>query len=127
MDFAFTAEDQAFRNEVRSFIRQNWGLGDTVGGLGSEEDDEFPRTRAFEKKLAERGWLTMAWPKLYGGDEASHIRQMIFREECAYHGAPGGGGQGINMIGPCIMVHGTEEQKQRFLPPIAKAEVVWCQ
>jgi len=127
VEFAFTKEDEAFRSEVRGFIREHWGLGDTVGGIAAEGDDEFPRMRAFEKKLAERGWLTMAWPKEYGGAGASHIRQMIFREECAYHGAPGGGGQGINMVGPCIMVHGNEEQKQRFLPPIASADVLWCQ
>lgn len=127
MDFAFTAEDQAFRQEVRDFIRTHWGMGDLVGGVAGEAEEEFPRMRAFEKKLAERGWLTMAWPKEYGGSGASHIRQMIFREECAYHGAPGSGGQGINMVGPCLMVHGTEEQKRRFLPPIARAEVVWCQ
>jgi alkylation response protein AidB-like acyl-CoA dehydrogenase len=127
MDFKFTAEDQAFRQEVREFIRTNWGTGDTVGGIAAEDDSEWPRVRTFEKKLAERGWLTMAWPKEYGGGGASHIQQMIFREECAYHGAPGSGGQGISMVGPCIMVHGTEEQKKRFLPPIAKAEVTWCQ
>jgi 3-oxocholest-4-en-26-oyl-CoA dehydrogenase alpha subunit len=127
MEFAFAPEDQAFRGEVREFIRTNWGIGDTVGGIGGEEEDNFPRMRAFEKKLAERGWLTMAWPQEYGGGGASHIRQMIFREECAYHGAPGSGGQGINMIGPCIMVHGSEQQKQDFLPPIANADVTWCQ
>jgi len=51
---------------------------------------------------------------------------MIFREECAYHGAPAGG-QGTTMIGPAIMVHGTEAQKRQYLPPIARSEVVWCQ
>src|SRR5436190_20121813 len=117
MDFAFAPEDEAFRGEVREFIKDNWGVGDTVGGIGGEAEEDFPRMRAFEKKLAARGWLTMAWPSEYGGAGASHIRQMIFREECAYHGAPGGGGQGVNMIGPCIMVHGSEEQKRTFLPP----------
>ncbi len=127
MDFKFTAEDEAFRSEVREFIRANWGVGDTVGGIAAEGEEDFERSREFERKLAQRGWLTMAWPQEYGGQGASHIRQMIFREECAYHGAPGSGGQGVNMVGPCIMVHGNEEQRRRFLPPIANAEVVWCQ
>ncbi len=127
MEFAFSPEDLAFRDEVRQFIKENWGDGDTVGGIAAEDDEAFPRMRAFERKLADRGWLTMAWPKEYGGQGASHIRQMIFREECAYHGAPGSGGQGVNMIGPCIMVHGNEQQKREFLPPIANAEVMWCQ
>jgi alkylation response protein AidB-like acyl-CoA dehydrogenase len=127
VEFAFTQEDLAFRDEVRQFIKENWADGDTVGGIAAEDEEAFPRMRAFEHKLAERGWLTMAWPKEYGGQGASHIRQMIFREECAYHGAPGSGGQGVNMIGPCIMVHGNEQQKREFLPPIANAEVMWCQ
>lgn len=127
MEFQFTAEDQQFRQEVRAFIKANWGEGGSGGGGEVDDLETHQRTRAFEKRLAERGWLTMAWPNEYGGQGASHIRQMIFREECAYFGAPGSGGQGINMIGPCIMVHGTEDQKQRFLPPIASAEVMWCQ
>ncbi len=127
MEFQFTAEDQQFRQEVRAFIKANWGESGSGGGGEVDDLETHQRTRAFEKRLAERGWLTMAWPNEYGGQGASHIRQMIFREECAYFGAPGSGGQGINMIGPCIMVHGTEDQKQRFLPPIASAEVMWCQ
>jgi alkylation response protein AidB-like acyl-CoA dehydrogenase len=126
MDFGFTSEDEAFRQEVRAFVRAHWGMGDTVGGIAAEDDESWARGRIFAKQLQERGWLTLAWPKEYGGQGASHIRQMIFHEECAYHGAPTGGGT-IGFVGPAIMVHGTEEQKQRFLPPIAKAEVTWCE
>lgn len=124
MDFQFTPEDEAFRQEVREFISREW-----QGELVEREysDAAFEAEREFEKKLAQKGWLTMAWPKEYGGLEASHVQQLIFKEETAYARAPGGGGQGIGLIGPCIMVHGTEEQKRRFLPPIARAEVVWCQ
>jgi alkylation response protein AidB-like acyl-CoA dehydrogenase len=126
MDFTFTPEEEAFRAEVRSFVREHWGLGDVTSGIAGESDEDFARGRVFERHLAERGWLTMAWPKEYGGEAADPIRQMIFREECAYHGAPVGG-QGATMIGPAIMVHGTEAQKQQYLPPIARSEVVWCQ
>jgi alkylation response protein AidB-like acyl-CoA dehydrogenase len=69
----------------------------------------------------------MAWPKEYGGLGASHMEQLIFREESAYAGAPGGGGQGITMVGPCLMVHGRDEQQQEHLPRIANAEVMWAQ
>ena len=125
MEFKFSAEDQAFRDEVRGFIREHWGSGEDME-MG-EDDSNLAKVRSFEKKLAERGWLTMAWPKEYGGASAGFIQQMIFREECAYHNAPGSGGQGINMIGPCIMVHGNENQKKEYLPSIANADVVWCQ
>jgi alkylation response protein AidB-like acyl-CoA dehydrogenase len=126
MDFGFTREDQAFRQEVREFVGTHWGLGDTVGGIAAEDDETWARGRVFAKRLQERGWLTLAWPKEYGGQGASHVRQMIFNEECAYHGAPTGGGT-TGFVGPAIMVHGTEEQRQRFLPPIAKGEVTWCE
>lgn len=126
MDFKFTPEDEAFRLEVRDFVRTNWGMGDTVGGISGEDEDEFARGRVFDKRLQERGWLTLAWPKEYGGQGAGHIRQMIFSEECAYYGAPTGGSS-VRFVGPAIMVHGTEEQKRRFLPPISKSEVWWCQ
>lgn len=126
MDFAFTAEDEAFRAEVRDFILSNWGVGDTVGGIAAEDEETFARGRIFAKRLQERGWLTLAWPKEFGGQGASHVHQLIFNEESAYYGAPAAG-SGIGFIGPAIMVHGTEEQKQRFLPPIARAEVTWCQ
>jgi alkylation response protein AidB-like acyl-CoA dehydrogenase len=126
MDFAFTAEDEAFRDELREFLRDNWGLGDTVSGIAAEDDETFERGRGFAKQLQTRGWLTLAWPKEYGGLGASHIRQSIFAEEAAYHGAPSGG-SGVHFVGPAIMVHGTEDQKNRFLPPIAHGEVTWCE
>ena len=126
MDFTFTAEETAFQREVHDFVRSEWGLGDVTSGIAGESDDDFERGREFERKLAERGWLTMAWPKEYGGQAANAIQQMIFREECAYHGAPTGG-QSASMVGPAIMLHGTDEQKRRFLPPISRGEVVWCQ
>ena len=126
MDFALTAEDEAFRQEVRQFVRGEWGLGDTVSGIAAEDEESWARGRAFARRLHEHGWFTLAWPKEYGGQGASHIHQMIFSEECAYHGAPTGGGS-TGFVGPAIMVHGTEEQKRRHLPPIAKAEVSWCE
>ena len=129
MDFRLTAEDEQFRTEVQTFLDENWKPAQGAGNAGFEggSREAYDAERRFEGKLAERGWLTMAWPKEYGGGEATHIRQLIFREQCAYHRAPGSGGQGINMIGPCLMVHGNDEQKRRFLPPIANAEVHWCQ
>ncbi|MDI6858265.1 MAG: acyl-CoA dehydrogenase family protein [Dehalococcoidia bacterium] len=123
MEFKFTEEEEAFRREVREFLRKEW----TLGSVDLEEPGMYEEARKFEKKMAERGWRTMHWPKEYGGQGASHMMQIILREEMAYVGARILDGQGVHMIGPCIMVHGTEEQKKRFLPPIARCEVLWAQ
>ena len=80
-----------------------------------------------KKKLAEKGWLSRAWPKEYGGQDAPLIEQLIFNEVHALHRAPGVDNFGIGMFAPTIMVGGTEEQKKRLLPPIARGEVQYCQ
>jgi len=123
MDFRFSEEEEAFRKEVREFLAREW----TLPEFDPDKPDDWAAARAFEKKLVANGWLTMAWPKQYGGLEASHMTQLVFRDEMAYARAPIVDRQGIAMVGPCIMVHGTPEQKERFLPPIAKGEVVWSQ
>ncbi len=122
MDFRFTPEQEAFRREVRAFFVE---LGPMPGFGGFDQGDDAERARAVEQQLARRGWLTMAWPKEYGGQDADQVQQLIFREEAAIAGAPLG--QGATVIAPAIMLHGTEEQKRRFLPPIARAEIAWCQ
>ena len=112
MDFRFTPEQEAFRAEVRSFIRA-----------------ELPKVRegeSFTRKLAARGWLTMSWPEEYGGRGAQHMRQLVYNEEMAYHRAPGQT-MGADRVGPTIILFGTDEQKARFLPRIVRDEVTWCQ
>jgi alkylation response protein AidB-like acyl-CoA dehydrogenase len=79
------------------------------------------------QKLAQKGWLTMHWPTEYGGQDASPVRSAIYNEELAYLRAPGRDIFGVRMLGPTLMIHGSEEQKQTYLPPIARAEVQWCQ
>ena len=122
MDFGFSQEDRDFREQVRSFIAQEW----TPPPEDASPEEAFQVGRAYDKTLAAHGWLTMAWPEEYGGRGASHIQQMIYREEASLAGAPMDV-QGTGMVGPCVMVHGTEEQKSQFLPPIAKAETIWAQ
>ncbi len=128
MDFRFDSEDEAFRREIRAFIASEWSGG--TGDAAVDSDEEYEAERAFEKKLAQRGWLTLAWPKEYGGQGATNVRQAIMKEECSYARAPvggGPGGQATGLVGPAVMAHGTDEQKQRFLPPIAAGDVSWCQ
>mgnify|MGYP003311293567 FL=1 len=69
----------------------------------------------------------MAWPEEYGGQNASHMMQVIFAEEMSYNRAPGRDIFGTRMMAPTLMIHGTEEQKREFLPPVSKGEVQWCQ
>ena len=128
MDFQFTPEDEAFRLEVRDFLRRELPP-DWVGIVNNDmlAADEFDIEVRMRKALAKQGWLTLAWPKEYGGAEASPMRQVIFTEEVSYALAPGRDSQGIGMVGPCLMAHGTDEQKRRHIPPIANGEVVWCQ
>ncbi|MFN8555914.1 MAG: acyl-CoA dehydrogenase family protein [Dehalococcoidia bacterium] len=123
MRFEFTPQQQAFRQEVRQFFA-DFGAVPGAGGMSRGEDPE--RARELENQLSRRGWMTMGWPKEYGGRGADQILQMIFREEAATVGAPGGT-MGTSVIGPAIMVHGTEEQKKRFLPAITSNSIRWCQ
>jgi alkylation response protein AidB-like acyl-CoA dehydrogenase len=128
MDFRFAEEDNAFRSELRAFLQAEWPGG--TGDASVDSDEEFEQERAFEKKLAQRGWLTQAWPVEYGGAAASNVRQAIMKEECSYFRAPAGGGPGgqaTGLVGPTVMACGTDEQKRRFLPPITRGEVTWCQ
>ncbi len=128
MEFKFSLEDEAFRDEVREFLKQelpeDWPGSSTLGGEG---DDDWEFELKMRKRLAEKGWLTMAWPEEYGGQGASLMRQVVFSEEMTYNRAPGRDGFGVPMLGPTLMIHGTEEQKRRYLPPIARGEVQWCQ
>lgn len=125
MEYRFSPEHETFRTRVKDFIANNWTPPAITARPGDQQTNEADR--AYEKRLAEHGWLTMAWPKEYGGLGASYMEQLIFREESAYARAPGGGGQGISMVGPCLMVHGNEEQKKEHLPKIANADVYWAQ
>lgn len=130
MNFAFTREQEAFRQEILDFLKQElppgW-IGATYYEDELEEEELWAMGRKLAPKLGQRGWLAMAWPREYGGQERSHIEQTIFKEEMAYNRAPGVDMAGISMCGPTMLAFGTPEQKKRFLPPIAKGEVFWCQ
>jgi len=129
MDFRFSEEGERFRQEIRDFLKQEWSEEVQARRAelepGSDEAHEFGME--FARKLGRKGWLVGAWPKEYGGQGWSYEQQLIYNEEMAYSGAPRGDGIGRGIAGPPIMMHGTEEQKRKHLPPIAKSEVVWCQ
>ena len=126
MDFKFESIDEDFRSEIKDFVEKelpwNWKEQD----LDPEDEKDSVLVRKFKRKLGDQGWLTMAWPKEYGGQAASHMRQVVFNEEMAYRGISAGDA-GIRMVGPILMLYGTDEQKEQFLPKIASAEINWSQ
>ncbi len=128
MDFQFTAEDNAFRQEVRDFLQAElppeWGK---TQFYDPDDDEQFAFAHEFTKKLARKGWLAVNWPKEYGGQDWSFWRQVIFNEEMAYADAPIVGRNAIRYLGPTIIIYGTDEQKRQHLPGIVSAEVIWCQ
>ena len=129
MDFRFTDEQEAFRQEIRGFLKEN--LGEDWRGIDPDayfHDQNWPRIRQLTAKLAEKGWLTLAWPREYGGEGRPHIEQMIYNEEMAYFRAPTRDVSiGTELVGPTLMLYGTEDQKSRYLPEIASGSAVYCQ
>jgi alkylation response protein AidB-like acyl-CoA dehydrogenase len=127
MDFRFGPEDEAFRQELRGWLKENVPP-DWEGVFLEEDEDAWRVSRAFIKKLVAKGWVAPAWPKEYGGMAASPSLQLVYNEEMGYHRAPIGSiVQAIGYIGPAILFFGTAEQKRQHLMPISAGKVVWCQ
>ncbi len=123
MDFGFTPEQQALQEEVRQFIAEyvTSELQEEMEGTGAEEGERGPKLQELYKKVGERGWIGISWPKEYGGQGGNRIDQYIVEEEFARVGlSVGGAGSGA----PAIMMAGTDEQKQYFLPRIINGEVI---
>ena len=134
MDFRFDAAAEALRHEAQAFLQEHtpsWVASPamSIDQRGFSQDDAFEQAVEFNRKLAERGWLGLGWAKQYGGQGASIYEQVAFNVEMGYYGAPDTGTRafGVNMIGPTLMVHGTEEQKATYLPKITSCEHIWCQ
>jgi len=129
MEFRFTPEEEAFRQEVRDFLKEGYPIEwhEAVDAFGEDPLLHWDLYRSFIKKLAAKGWLALAWPKEYGGLAAGHMKQLIYNEEMAYQRAPTQIGMGSDRVGPTIIVFGTEEQKRRHLPGIVSGDIVWSQ
>jgi alkylation response protein AidB-like acyl-CoA dehydrogenase len=138
MDFKDTPEEAAWRTEVREFLQKEYPPEFKRGGRGEREEGEgLFRDRTKEKTddpikrwrnaLSSRGWVAPAWPKEYGGAGLDIKRQFILNEEFAEFGAMNIGGFGTMMLGPTLIVHGSEEQKKEHLPNILNGTVQWCQ
>ena len=125
MDIAFTDAEEQFRVEARAWLEAN--VPDPP--LPSMDTSEgFEAHRAWEHRMADERWSVVAWPVEYGGRGASIVEWLIFEEEYWRAGAPGRVSQnGIFLLAPTVFEFGTDEQKQRFLPPMARADDVWAQ
>lgn len=133
MDFLFTEEQERFRQQVRSFLDKelppDWedyigtAIDDTVAP--SKNGEQVFRDMA--RKLGEKGWLSLFWPKEYGGQACSLVDYLIFLEEMARRGSPGYNAVGVKMLAPTLFKYGTEEQKKRHLKPIARGEELLCE
>ncbi len=135
MRFNDTPELAKWRSTVRQFVKDNWQSDGTAGGEEAAMDGRAdPRrfqamqekTTKWLDKLGAKGWLAPAWPTKYGGADMSVMEQFVLSQELHEAGAPVSR-QMLNLVGPTIMLHGTEDQKAEHLPPMLKGEVAWCQ
>ena len=131
MDFRYGEKAEKLRKEVREFVKENIPVEGFSGLLSDEHfDEDWAFSMKMSKKLSEIGWLTMKWPKEYGGMDASPWETCVLKEEAGYWGIPGltMGASGTQWVGPSLMFFGTEEQKKKYLPQIASGEAdgVWC-
>ncbi|HXU24270.1 MAG TPA: acyl-CoA dehydrogenase family protein [Tepidiformaceae bacterium] len=127
MRFNDTPELAEWRTQVQGFVKDNWGTTDPA-----DEEDPFSgggnqtKISTWLDKLGANGWLAPAWPKKYGGADMSVMEQFVLNQELHEVGAPTSR-QMLNLVGPTIMLHGTDEQKAEHLPPMLRGEVAWCQ
>ena len=131
MDFDDTPEEAAFRAEARSWLDANATLRtdeSSLGGYLGQRPDHVARSRDWQRRLYDGGWAGITWPKEYGGRGASPIESSIFAQEQArYDVAVGPFTVAVGMVGPTLIAHGTDAQKERFLDPLLRGEEIWCQ
>jgi alkylation response protein AidB-like acyl-CoA dehydrogenase len=126
VDLRDTPEEAAFREELRAWIAANLPESHRGGRGGAQRFEEFGRE--WSRKLYDAGYAGLTWPTEYGGAGAPYSHQAILYEEMAAAAAPPHIGViGLGMAGPTIMVHGTDDQKSKYLQRILSGEDVWCQ
>jgi len=129
MDFGFSEQEEKFRQEVRDFLDKESPSSWVKGGMWSdgeiESEEEWAFWKSMQRKLAEKGWMGISWPKEYGGLGHPYMEQAIFSEEMGYRGAPGEGAGNFTHFGPALLAWGTEEQKKKYMPPVTRGESIW--
>ena len=129
MDFDYTPQEEAFRQELRAWLEAN-----PPEGYNSETFEQLDQDKRFEiqlkwqKRLFAAGWVGIHWPKQYGGRGATVVEQVIYQQEMGRVRAPAVANPlGISIVGPTLMHWGTEEQKKRYVSKILSAVEIWCQ
>ncbi len=124
MDFRLTPQQESLRREVCRFLTET---------LGADHDSDpvplppgYLHHKEFERRLGERGWLSLNWPPEYGGAGRPTFDQFLVEEEIGLHGGPASDALGRVIAAPIILAFGSEEQKREFLPPMARGELAWC-
>ena len=126
MDLDYSADERAFRDDVRTWLRENLpaALRDKVARYAHVTRDDL---LAWHRILAARGWIAPSWPREWGGTDWNVVQRYLFEEECGYAGAPPLIPFGLAMCAPVLLKFGTEAQKQHFLPRIYRGDDFWCQ
>jgi len=140
MDWRDNSEQAAFRAEVRALIEarlparyremaEQGGPGERQWEFDRKSPDAAAREAAvaWHAALAERGWVAPHWPKEYGGGGLTPMEQFVLNQEFARAAVPPVGGSGVGLLGPTLIIHGTPEQKAKYLPPILAGEATWAQ
>jgi alkylation response protein AidB-like acyl-CoA dehydrogenase len=134
MDFDDTPEEAAFRAEVRSWLDANAkrkvDAEQRISVVGGYRDDpaSILEAKRWQATMAEAGWAAIHWPRAYGGRDATALESTVLFEELAQYDVPDTlFSIGVAMIGPTIIAHGTDAQKERYLQPMRRGEEIWCQ
>ena len=127
MDINFSAEDVAFRDEVREFFDKEYDSEVSKRQADNHSSDYKSSIVAWQKKLHAKGWIAPDWPVEYGGTGWSSTQKYIYETERGLAGIPDVIPFGLKMVAPVIYTFGTEEQKVRFLPRILSSDDWWCQ
>ncbi|HKA84599.1 MAG TPA: acyl-CoA dehydrogenase family protein [Acidimicrobiales bacterium] len=130
MDLTPTAEQKRLRAECREWLEANlpWEYGVGLPPRHASLDDEVAFGRGWQRRLADGRWVGVTWPEAYGGRGAGALAHYVVQEELARARAPELVGRiGVNLVGPTLLAHGTEEQRRRWLPGILRADILFCQ
>ena len=133
MDFGFSKQEESFRKEVREFIQKEFPselrwhsrvtFAPSIHGL---DDEAWKFMKTMSRKLGAKGWLSLSWPEEYGGQNSLFLQNIVY-EEVLCHNCPGINHMGVTFLAPTLIHFGSEEQKRKHLPGIARGEVYWCE